>query len=135
VPEDNVKLISEALEAFNRGDFDAVAAIMHPEIEVLRLGGLPTVTGREAARGMLVPDAFEWQRFDVQEISAHGDVVLVRATFHARGAGSGIELNRESHNVFWIEGGLVRKMATVLERDEALDAAGLGRPASDPADG
>src|SRR5213075_2231675 len=36
-----------AIEAFNSGDFEAVLECVHPEIEVIRLGGLPTVTGRE----------------------------------------------------------------------------------------
>lgn len=97
----------------------------HPEIEVVRLGGLPTVVGREAAFGMLLPDAFETQRMDIKGVRAEGNVVIVEADFHARGAGSGIELNRDSHNVFWIEDGLIKKMATYLEPDEALAAAGI----------
>ncbi len=121
------EVVWEAVDAFNRGDFDAATEYLHPEIEVIRLGGLPTITGRDAAFGLMVPDAFETQRMEVREIRSDGDVVLLTADFHARGAGSGIELNRESYNVFWIEKGLIRRMGTYLELDEALAAAGLAK--------
>ena len=97
----------------------------HPEIEVVRLGGLGTIVGREQAFGLMLPDAFETQRMDIKGVRVEGDVVVVQADFHARGAGSGIELSRDSHNVFWIEDGLIKKMATYLEPDEALAAAGI----------
>ena len=118
-------MVRGAIEAFNRGDFDAVAAVIHPEVEVVRLGGLPTVTGRDAAYGLMLPDAFESQELVIDEIRVEGDVVLVSGPFHARGAGSGIELSRESHTVFWIEDGLIRRMGTYQEREEALAAAGF----------
>ena len=97
----------------------------HPEIEVIRLGGLPTIAGRDAAFGLMLPDAFETQRMDVKDVRVEGDVVVIQADFHAKGSGSGIELNRESHSVFWIEDGLIKKMATYLEPDDALAAAGF----------
>jgi limonene-1,2-epoxide hydrolase len=122
---DSGEVVRGAIEAFNRGDFDAVAAVIHPQIEVIRLGGLPTLTGRDAAVGLMVPDAFESQELVIDEIRVEGDVVLVSGPFHARGAGSGIELNRESHSVFWLEEGLIRRMGTYFELDEALAASGF----------
>jgi hypothetical protein len=50
---------------------------------------------------------------------------MISGLFHARGSGSGIELSRQSHSVFWIEDGLIRRMGTYLERDQALEAAGF----------
>jgi limonene-1,2-epoxide hydrolase len=118
-------VVRGAVEAFNRGDFDAVVEFLHPEIEVIRIGGLPTVVGREAAFGLMLPDAFDTQRMEVRDVRAAHAVVLVTADFHARGAGSGIELNRVSYNVFWIEEGLIRRMGTYLEESEAVEAAGF----------
>jgi limonene-1,2-epoxide hydrolase len=118
-------VVRGAIEAFNRGDFDAVIELIHPEIEVIRLGGLPTISGRDAAFGLMVPDAFDSQELVIDEIRIEGDVVLVSGPFHARGAGSGIELHRESHSVFWLEDGLIRRMGTYFELDEALAAAGM----------
>jgi ketosteroid isomerase-like protein len=125
--DDNTELVRKAIDAFNRGDFEGVIEFTHPEIEVIRLGGLPTVVGREAAFGLMLPDAFETQRIEVEEVRAEGDVVLVSGPFRAKGAGSGIELRRESHSVFWIVDGLITRMGTYLDRDEALAAAGLDR--------
>jgi limonene-1,2-epoxide hydrolase len=118
-------VVRAAVEAFNRGDFDAVVGFLHPEIEVIRLGGLPTITGREAAFGLMLPDAFESQELSIDEIRVEGDVVMISGPFHARGAGSGIELSRESHSVFWVEDGVIRRMGTYLELDQALAAAGF----------
>lgn len=125
VAEDPGDIVRGAIEAFNRGDFEVVIAYTHPEIEVIRLGGLPTVVGREAAFGLMLPDAFETQRMEVKDVRTEGEVVLVTADFHARGAGSGIELNRESYNVFWVEDGLIRRMGTYLEKSDALEASGF----------
>jgi ketosteroid isomerase-like protein len=116
-------VVRGAVDAFNRGDFDAVVELLHPEIEVIRLGGLPTVTGSEAAFGLMLPDAFEAQQLVIDEIRVEGDVVMISGPFHARGSGSGIELSRDSHSVFWIEDGVIRRMGTYLERDDALAAA------------
>jgi ketosteroid isomerase-like protein len=102
-----------------------VIEFTHPEIEVVRLGGLPTIVGRDAAFGLMLPDAFESQRIEVKDVRVEGDVVLVHGPFHARGSGSGIELSRDSHSVFWIEDGLIKKMGTYLDPEEALAAAGF----------
>jgi ketosteroid isomerase-like protein len=125
VAERNVDIVRGAIEAFNRGDYEAVTEFLHPEIEVLRLGGLPTVVGREAAFGLMLPDAFESQQIDVEKIAGEGAVVVVSGPFHARGAGSGIEISRESHSVFWIEDGLIKRMGTYADLDEAREAAGI----------
>ena len=122
---DSGEVVRGAIEAFNRGDFDAVAEVIHPEIEVIRLGGLPTVTGRDAAFGLMVPDAFDSQELVIDGMRVEGEVVLVSGPFRARGAGSGIQLSRESHSVFWVEDGLIRRMGTYFELDEALAAAGM----------
>jgi ketosteroid isomerase-like protein len=122
---DSGEVVRGAIEAFNRGDFDAVAELIHPEIEVIRLGGLPTVSGRDAAFGLMVPDAFDSQELVIDGMRVEGDVVLVSGPFRARGAGSGIQLSRESHSVFWVEDGLIRRMGTYFELDEALAAAGM----------
>jgi ketosteroid isomerase-like protein len=124
-PTDSEAVVRRAVEAFNRGDFDGVAELMHPEIEVIRLGGLGTLSGREAAIGLMVPDAFESQEQSIEELRSEDEVVMLTGTFRARGAGSGIELNRESHTVFWVEGGLIRRMGSYLEREEALAASGF----------
>jgi ketosteroid isomerase-like protein len=123
VAEDHAEIVRDAIDAFNRGDFDEVIAYAHPEIEVIRLGGLPTVVGRDAAFGLMLPDAFQFQRMEVSDLRSEGDVVLIKADFRARGSGSGIELNRESYSVFWFEDGLIRRMGTYLEEAEALEAA------------
>jgi len=129
LPTDSEAVVRRAIDAFNRGDFTGVAELVHPEVEVIRLGGLGTLTGREAAIGLMVPDAFESQQQSIDDLRSEGEVVMVTGTFHARGAGSGIELKRKSYSVFWVEDGMIRRMGTYLDREEALVASGLDDPA------
>jgi hypothetical protein len=80
----------------------------------------------------MVPDAFDSQELVIDGMRVEGDVVLVSGPFRARGAGSGIQLSRESHSVFWVEDGLIRRMGTYFELDEAQAAAGFapGEPST-----
>src|SRR5688572_30081327 len=82
-------------EAFNRGDFDAAIAGVHPEIEFVPPGGQSSLRGAEALRAWMEPDAFEDNQVEPLEFSIHDNKVLVRQHATARGAGSGIELDVE----------------------------------------
>ena len=56
----------------------------------------------------------------VEEI---GDCVIVEATFHAVGSGSGIELNQAGYHVWRIRDGKGVEFRFFLDRDEAVAAA------------
>ena len=115
-------------EAFNRGDFEAVVLMVHPDVELVRGGGQSPVTGVAALRAWMEPDAFEEQRIEPLDFTANGDKVFVRQRTTARGAGSGIELDANTYAVWTLDGDdLVRRVEGYLahEEAEALDAAGL----------
>src|SRR5262245_61096059 len=84
--------IAAFYEAFNAGDFDAAAALAHPEIEFDRVGGMSPLSGSAAIRQWMEPDAFEWQHLEPIEMTVAGDKVLIHQRLTARGAGSGIEM-------------------------------------------
>lgn len=74
------------------------------------------------------PDAFDRQRIEPRSFEVHGNKVLVRQRFSARGAESGIELDVDSWAVFTLdEEGLVARAQMYLrhEEAEARKAAGL----------
>src|SRR5437867_3107044 len=90
--QENVEIVRRCYEAFNRGDFDAAMEVVHPEIEFVLPGGGPPLTGKEAVRVWMEPDAFEEVEIEPLEFTVNGDRVLVRTRVRARGAGSGMEL-------------------------------------------
>jgi hypothetical protein len=93
--EDRIEKLRAALEAINRGERDVSAEMAHPDIEVVRVGQLPPITGVTAFREWLEPDAFEEMACDNLEFTTSGDKVLSHQRIRARGAGSGIEVELE----------------------------------------
>jgi uncharacterized protein len=123
------ELIRAGTEAFNRGDHEAVLALLTEDIEWKRVDGLPdqggTLHGKDAIRAWLAPDVFAEARAEPLEYVQGNGVVLVRSRFHARGAGSGIELDVETYTVYRVRDGLVWRVENWNGRDDAERSSGL----------
>lgn len=118
------RVIAEAFEAFNRGDFDAAIEHAHPEIEWR--GALEVeapLAGKEAVRASLDPVIWDEQRIEINSMEAIGNSLLVDATFHATGSSSGIALNNDGFHVWKIRDGLACRFEFFADRDEAVAAA------------
>ena len=125
---DLVARIRETNDASNRGDFDAAMKYAHPDVELVRAGGLPPVRGAAAIREWLEPDAFESQEIEQLDFRAAGNKVLVHSRATARGAGSGIDVEIFSWNVWTCdEEGRITRIEIFFDREEAeaMRAAGL----------
>jgi ketosteroid isomerase-like protein len=128
VPQENVEKLRRGYEAFNRGEFDAAIASFHPNVEVFPPGDQAPYRGADKLRAWMEPDAFETQVIEPQEFTVAGNRILVEIDVHARGAGSGIELDLRMWNVWTFdEDGLATRVETFLEHEEskAREAAGL----------
>ncbi len=126
--EEMIAALRRLHDAFNRGDFEAVVQMVHPDIEIVRTGGQSSVKGVAALREWLEPDAIEEQRLEPLDFRVNGDKVLVRAHVTGRGAGSGIEVDVVIFGVWTLDDhGLVKKVQVFFphEEAEALEAAGL----------
>jgi ketosteroid isomerase-like protein len=124
IDEAVLERVRAAYDAFNRGDYDASATALHPEIEWNRVAEFEQpLQGREAARENMNPEVFATQRTEVRGMEVIGDYVLVDTTFHAVGAGSGIELDQDGYHLWRIEDGLGKSFEFFLDRDEAVKAA------------
>ena len=126
--EENIEAIKRVYEAFNRADFDAALALADPQIELVRLGGLAPLTGPEALRAWLEPDAFDTQAAEPLDFRDAGNKVLVQQRLTAQGAESGIEIDIGSWSVWTLsDDGLVTRLEMFLdsERDDAFEAAGM----------
>jgi ketosteroid isomerase-like protein len=126
--EEMIAALRRLHDASNRGDYEAVVQLAHPDVELVRAGGQSSVKGVAALREWLEPDAFEEQRLEPLDFKVNGDKVLVREHSTARGAGSGIELDVEGWIVWTLDDhGLVTRAQIFLpnEEAEALESAGL----------
>jgi hypothetical protein len=126
--EEMIAALRRFLDVFNLGDFEAVAQLAHPEVELVRAGGMSSINGVAALREWMEPDAIEEQRVEPLEFRVKGDKVLVRAHGTGRGAGSGIPIDIVTCVLFALDDhGLVKEVQVFLphEETEALEAAGL----------
>ena len=68
-----------------------------------------------------------WDPFQVEptEFLVRGDHVVAGEAFKGRGKGSGVEVAMQSWSVSLLRDGLIVRRDEFLDRDQALEAAGL----------
>jgi uncharacterized protein (TIGR02246 family) len=127
---ENVEVMREGIEAWNRGDRDAWLAVFAPDAQW-------HTTGRFADRGVYRGRealARYWSEFredvenlssSVSELRAIGDKVLVAATATGRGRRSKAAFEVPVWFVSTFRDGLVVSVETYDEADQALRAAEL----------
>jgi ketosteroid isomerase-like protein len=128
--QQNVEMTREFIEGYNRRDFDAALANCDPEVEWV----LPALQESDSGRGTDairrffdgIDETFDELRLVPQEFVDGGDRVAVRLRHHARGKGSGIELDAELyHQVNTFEDGRVVRIEYFTTWPAALEAAGV----------
>ena len=129
---ENVEIVREAFQAFQGGDLEKTARLVDPELEFHgTVGGLQE--GQVAHGQSQIDETFEaedleaWEerRLEAEEFIDAGDNVVVLLHEHRRGRGSGVELETKTAVVVGVSGGRVIRMQGYLDRDAALEAAGV----------
>jgi ketosteroid isomerase-like protein len=116
--------LRQGYEAFNRGDFDESAKYLHPEVDWDRVADVEQrLEGREAVRGNMEPDVWGKQHVEIHAMEVFGESVVMDTTFHAEGAGSGIEINQRGYHLWKMRDGMGARFQFFNERDEAVKAA------------
>ena len=127
--EEIVRRVRAGYDAFNRGDFDEAASMMHPDVEYISVAGEAPIRGRAALRAWMEPNAWDRQTVEPLDITVAGNKLLMRTRTRARGAGSGIEMEVESWSVWTLADDLlVTRIETYLAHDEAKARAAVARP-------
>jgi ketosteroid isomerase-like protein len=70
-------------------------------------------------------DAWDDAWDEVDEIVEAGDVVVAAIRVHGRGRRSGMEISQRLFDVFELRDGRILRVTEYLDRDQALEAAGL----------
>ena len=126
--QENVETVRRAYDHLSQvGDFPW--DLIDPEVEVHDPPSLPDGEirhGRDGLRAGLesVRNSFERVVFEVEDVHDAGEDVVVFVRMHARGKGSGVDLDvAVAHLITLGDGRLTRIRA--MGRDEAMEAAGL----------
>ena len=128
---DNVELVREVFAAFAARDFDAITPVLDPELEIRpAIAGSPegvVYHGPEGMREFWTQVDAAWDEFlitadEFRDLEAK---VLVLGRVHARGAGSGIELDTAAGWLAEVRDGRLVRFASFTNPDAALEAAGV----------
>jgi ketosteroid isomerase-like protein len=127
--QENVEIVRAAIDAFNRGDLDAMFQDMAPgfELDMSRaVGPVPGHLRLDQARRNLVEFAESWEslRIEPHEFIETGDLVVVPHTLHVKGR-EGIEVVSRPTFVWTIRDGAIERVSMYQERQDALEAVGL----------
>jgi ketosteroid isomerase-like protein len=126
----NVELAKGLIDAFNKREIDAFAAITTPDFEWTT--SMSAVEG-EIFRGREGIDTYfermhqAWEEFRsiASEYRDLGDRVLWVGRLEGQGRGSGVPVDAALDVLFAFRGGEISQMRSFLDHGEALRAAGL----------
>jgi ketosteroid isomerase-like protein len=128
--QENVEIVQRIFDRWATGDFaaglisldpDVAFVVRHPFPEAVEAVGTEGI--REYMRGFL--DNWVSYAVEARELRAAGDIVVADAVQRGEGKASGIEMEQEFFMLFTFRGGRIVRIESILERDEALEAAGL----------
>ena len=128
---ETVEIVQRIFDSWGAGDFgaglteldpDVVFVVRHPFPEAVRTVG-PDGIARYLRRFL---DNWETYAVEASEFRAAGDTVVVDALQHGRGKASQIDMERRLYMLFTFRGRKIVRIESILERDQALEAAGLG---------
>jgi ketosteroid isomerase-like protein len=131
--EENVEAFRRGIDAYNRGEIEAVVQEHDPDVEwhpvlLQLLGGEATVyRGHEGIREMIrdAAEAFTGLHFEVLEIRDLGDRLLSECHLRGRGKASGAETETTFAFLVDFRNGKIVRVLSFLDRKDALEAAGL----------
>ena len=127
---ENLEIVREMYEAFNRGDAGTGLRLLHPEPE---LDQAPEVVDAETyigldafVRGMtLFMDDWDNPRLEPQDFDAIGDVVFMRVRVSGVGKATRLEMTTQFFHVWTFRDGQPWRCIVRSTREEALKAVGL----------
>jgi ketosteroid isomerase-like protein len=127
----NAQWVQEAFERWNAGDRTAPLERIDPDVEIHSVigGALQSepYRGHEGVRAWLagVDENFETWELITDQWHERGETLVVLGRIHARGRGSGIELDQPIAWVADFRDGLLIRLRTFLDHEEALRAGAL----------
>jgi len=127
----NAEWVRQAFERWNAGDRSPPLERFHPEVEISTVIGDAfqgePFRGLEGVRAWLagLDENFETWELITDEWHERGDTLVVLGSVHARGRGSGIELDMPIAWVAQFRGGRLIRMQTLTDHEEALRAGGI----------
>jgi ketosteroid isomerase-like protein len=132
--QENVEIVQEQIDAYNRGDYEAALAPLDEEVEwhvphvaALDAPASGVVRGRAQVAEQFARwlEAWETHAFQVTEALGQGENVFIAGLQVGRGRHSGLDVRVPTFHVFTVHEHKIVAMRVFPDRTEALEAAGL----------
>jgi ketosteroid isomerase-like protein len=125
VPKEHLDIARRGIEAYNRGDLDAIFELVTDDVEFVvpdTMANSGRYVGREGLRAMRGQweEAWEEFRIEIGELTEEGDDVVVSVVQHGRGRGSGIETTMAAAHLMRFRDGQLCGWRLCETRAEAL---------------
>jgi ketosteroid isomerase-like protein len=122
----NVEVVREAIDAFQRGEFEAALSAFSEEVVFQPLVAGPYYGRAGVAKQMQVwVDEFDDYWFEGDEFIDAGDEVVLLWRHGGVGKASGIRTEAEGGTVFSVDDGRISRAQVYPDQAEALEAARL----------
>jgi ketosteroid isomerase-like protein len=127
---ENAAAVRRFVDAFNRRDLDSVLSDADPDVQVdewPEAPGARSYHGPEGVREAIDSwfETWEWMQVEIEELREVGDRVFFVLHMRAKGIGSGVEVEIRSWNVYTFGEGKLTRIQLFLDREQALESAGL----------
>jgi ketosteroid isomerase-like protein len=131
--QENVEIVRRFLDAYNRRDREAVATLLHPEVEWRTMAGpilgVEAVSGRADALDFIferIPEGVENFRSTADRISELPDGrLLTMGRYEGRGVASGVPIDVSNAAIWRFEAAMIIFFEDFGSEAEALEAVGL----------
>jgi len=125
--QENVETARRFVEALNRGDYEAAATELDPELEIDDTD-IPESTGADSFYVWLARWDAAWESWRIEDLDIRpvgDDCTISVFKMIVQGKGSGIELTREDAVLAEYRAGKVVRIGYYNDQAQALEAAGL----------
>jgi ketosteroid isomerase-like protein len=128
--QENVKIVRRIFDGWSTGDFGAGLADLDPDVLFVVRHPFPEAVetvGPDGIRDYMARFLDNWETYAVKagDLRAAGDTVAADAVQHGVGKASGIEMEQPFFMLFTFRAGKIVRIESILNRDDALKAAGL----------
>jgi uncharacterized protein len=128
--QENVEVVRRIFDGWSTGDFGAGLADLDPDVVFVVRHPFPEAietVGPDGIRDYMARFLDNWETYAVEarDLRAAADTVVADAVQRGVGKASGIEIEQPFFMLFSFRGRKIVRIESILNRDEALKAAGL----------